>query len=304
MAQWRRICLLLVMAFSSEAMEAASQAARVFASGVMPALLPMMVLCRLLPARANHERSPWREPCRRGALFLCLRLAGQRAARARPLRRRRGGPRRDGAAPGRLRGDEPHVFHRHPGSVDGAARGLPGAASVSLGGRAGRRRAGEAGVGASAGGARRRRRDAAAACARRASLPAGGRDGSSHIASGGMRRDDDLCRRRGRASRLGCGALARPGRRHTGRCWRRHGRCWRSAAARRRCWKHGRRPPMALLCALCSFGGLSIWLQNLLFVPECVRPAKLLCMRMLHGALSGGLALLIFTLFPGLTRPF
>ena len=64
------------------------------------------------------------------------------------------------------------------------------------------------------------------------------------------------------------------------------------------------RVPMALLCALCSFGGLSIWLQNLLFVPECIRPAKLLCMRMLHGALSGGLALLIFTLFPGLTRPF
>jgi len=25
---------------------------------------------------------------------------------------------------------------------------------------------------------------------------------------------------------------------------------------------------------------------------------------MLHGTLSGGLALLIFTLFPGLTRPF
>ena len=61
---------------------------------------------------------------------------------------------------------------------------------------------------------------------------------------------------------------------------------------------------MALLCALCSFGGLSIWLQNLLFVPECIRPAKLLCVRMLHGALSGGLALLVFTLFPGLTRPF
>ena len=54
------ICLLLVMAFSSEAMEAASQAARVFAGGVMPALLPMMVLCRMLPARANHERSAWR----------------------------------------------------------------------------------------------------------------------------------------------------------------------------------------------------------------------------------------------------
>ena len=45
----------------------------------------------------------------------------------------------------------------------------------------------------------------------------------------------------------------------------------------------------ALLCALCSFGGLSLWLQNLLFLDENIRPAKLLCMRALHGAVSYGL---------------
>lgn len=51
-------------------------------------------------------------------------------------------------------------------------------------------------------------------------------------------------------------------------------------------------PPGALLCALCSFGGLSLWLQNLLFVGEKIRPAKLLGMRALHGALAYG----VFTL--------
>jgi len=43
-------------------------------------------------------------------------------------------------------------------------------------------------------------------------------------------------------------------------------------------------PPEALLCALCSFGGMSIWLQNLLFVPQSIRPVRLLMMRLLHGA--------------------
>jgi len=53
-------------------------------------------------------------------------------------------------------------------------------------------------------------------------------------------------------------------------------------------------PPFALLGAMCSFGGLSIWLQNLLFVPKSIRPAKLLCMRMLHGAVCYGLGKIIF----------
>lgn len=42
--------------------------------------------------------------------------------------------------------------------------------------------------------------------------------------------------------------------------------------------------PQALLSALCGFGGLSIWLQNLLFLEKSIRPAKLLAMRALHGA--------------------
>ena len=63
-------------------------------------------------------------------------------------------------------------------------------------------------------------------------------------------------------------------------------------------------PPLSLLCALCSFGGLSIWIQNLLFLGPCVRPAKLLTMRVLHGALSYGLCRLLFAFFPMLARTF
>lgn len=51
--------------------------------------------------------------------------------------------------------------------------------------------------------------------------------------------------------------------------------------------------PCALLCALCSFGGMSLWLQNLLFVGTAIRPVKLLLMRALHGAVSYGLYSLI-----------
>lgn len=54
-------------------------------------------------------------------------------------------------------------------------------------------------------------------------------------------------------------------------------------------------PPWALLCALCSFGGLSIWLQNLLFLDKSIRPAKLLVVRALHGAVSYGLMRLYFS---------
>ena len=42
--------------------------------------------------------------------------------------------------------------------------------------------------------------------------------------------------------------------------------------------------PHALVSALCGLGGLSIWLQNLLFLENSIRPAKLLGMRALHGA--------------------
>ena len=54
--------------------------------------------------------------------------------------------------------------------------------------------------------------------------------------------------------------------------------------------------PHAALGALCGFGGLSVWLQNLLFLDKSVRPAKLLLMRAVHGAVSYGL-IRIFRLF-------
>ena len=45
--------------------------------------------------------------------------------------------------------------------------------------------------------------------------------------------------------------------------------------------------PPWLVCALCSFGGLSIWLQNLLFLSPKIHPAELLGFRALHGVLAG-----------------
>lgn len=56
-------------------------------------------------------------------------------------------------------------------------------------------------------------------------------------------------------------------------------------------------PPFALLCGLCSFGGLSIWMQNLLFAQPIIRPAKLLAMRALHGAVSYGICRLALCWF-------
>lgn len=54
--------------------------------------------------------------------------------------------------------------------------------------------------------------------------------------------------------------------------------------------------PHALVSALCGFGGLSIWLQNLLFLENGIRPAKLLAMRALHGAVCYALV--------GILNPF
>lgn len=42
--------------------------------------------------------------------------------------------------------------------------------------------------------------------------------------------------------------------------------------------------PYAALSALCGFGGLSIFLQNMLFLDQKIRPARLLAMRAVHGA--------------------
>lgn len=44
--------------------------------------------------------------------------------------------------------------------------------------------------------------------------------------------------------------------------------------------------PPWLVCGLCSFGGLSIWLQNLLFLDAKTHPAELLGFRILHGVIA------------------
>ena len=57
-------------------------------------------------------------------------------------------------------------------------------------------------------------------------------------------------------------------------------------------------PDLPLLCALCSFGGLSILMQNLLFLGKSIRPGRLLACRLLHGAAAYGICGLLVRLFP------
>lgn len=63
-------------------------------------------------------------------------------------------------------------------------------------------------------------------------------------------------------------------------------------------------PPLVLLSGLCAFGGLSIWMQNLLFVSKCIRPMKLLWVRVLHGAVCMALSHAVFSVFPVLRQTF
>ena len=47
-----------------------------------------------------------------------------------------------------------------------------------------------------------------------------------------------------------------------------------------------------------SFGGLSILMQNLLFLGKSIRPGRLLACRLLHGAAAYGICGLLVRLFP------
>ena len=297
--------LLLVLIFSSQAMEAASQAARVFASGVMPALLPMMVLCRLLPARSNHEHSAWRDYA--GAVLFSF-ASGSPASAQRVRDLCGAGAVAPGAALPLLAACgvmSPMFFTGTLAQWTGLRAGcrvlllchwagaLAAAGLVKL--ASGHPPAVCAGAAATPQPPTRR-------ATPRPSLPQAVTEAATALLAvcGAMM-----------TFAIAAGVL----RALIAALWpawaAAHGpllaAAWAlmevggGAAAVLEAWPQA---PMALLCALCSFGGLSIWLQNLLFVPACVRPAKLLWIRMLHGALSGGLALAVFTLFPGLTRPF
>lgn len=265
------ICLLLVMAFSSQAMEAASQAARVFAGGVMPALLPMMVLCRLLPAHANHERSAWRGYA--GAVFFSFASGspGQRAAGARPLGAgalARGALEPLLAACGVM---GPMFFTGTLAQWTGCARAAGCCCYATGTGALGRCRRG------AAGGAKAACLPHGAAAApapgpcRAAPLPAGGRDGGGDVAAGVCGAMMTFAIVAGVLRALVAALFP---------AWTAsHGRllaaAWAlleiggGAAAVLEAWPQA---PMALLCALCSFGGLSIWLQNLLLCRNAYAP--------------------------------
>lgn len=60
----------------------------------------------------------------------------------------------------------------------------------------------------------------------------------------------------------------------------------------------------ALLCGLCSFGGFSLWIQNLTFAGQSVRPLALLCARAVHGAVAYGVCRLLFLLWPQAEKTF
>ncbi|NCB05795.1 MAG: hypothetical protein EOM69_09790 [Clostridia bacterium] len=57
--------------------------------------------------------------------------------------------------------------------------------------------------------------------------------------------------------------------------------------------------PAALLCGLCSFGGISILLQNIAFLGEEIRPMSLLLTRAAHGAISFGLCKMVLPMVTG-----
>ena len=291
-------CLAAVLMFSSEAMAAASQAAQLFASGVMPALLPMMVLCRLFAPGKNHEHSPVRDAV--GAVLFSfasgspasaqrlddLWCAGAVSPRAlEPLL----------AACGVM---SPMFFVGTLATWTGLKAGCWAMLACHW-----------LGALATAGLVRLMERRGSAVPSRKPaareqspSLPAAVAGAATALVAvcGAMM-----------AFAAAAGVIKAlltalfP-------AWMAEHRplvaaVWAlmevggGAAAVLEAFP---RPPLPLLCALCSFGGLSIWLQNLMFVDRCVRPVKLLMMRMLHGALSLGFSLTVFSLFPGLTRPF
>jgi len=273
-------CAALLLIFSGTAMQAASRAAQVFVSGVLPALFPMMVLGRLLPTGGKGERSrfPW--------LAVPFGLASGSPASAQRARLLWDAGAADTHRAQRLlcaTGVMSPLFFT--GTL-AAWTGSPASCAVMLG-------AHWAG---------------ALLCAclwspRAADMPATQTPTAPKQGSVSL---PEAISQAAQALLCVCGAMM----------------LFSIAAALLRellllvfpAWtqKNGRllavlwalleigggasavleaytEPPFALLCALCSFGGLSIWLQNLLFARPIIHPAKLLAMRALHAAVSYGL---------------
>ncbi len=63
-------------------------------------------------------------------------------------------------------------------------------------------------------------------------------------------------------------------------------------------WQETKEGLVPLLCGACSFGGLSIWMQNVSFAKESIRPASLLFWRAVHAVLAYGCCFLALRLWP------
>lgn len=266
------VCAAGLMLFSQPAMTAAQEAARTFAGGVMPALFPMLVLCRLLPAPAGRgTRFPWVQ-----AAFGWMAGSPAAAQRAEALRLS------GGVRPAQwerllaLTGVMSPLFFtgtlaRWLQSAQTAwlmlAAHWLGAVVTALMWRA-KPPCAEAGEAPSPAAASL---PEAVAQAARALLAVCGSMMLFSIAAGVTRsalaallpawteRSKPLLAALWAVLEIGGGAKA---------------------------VTEAFPQPAALLCGLCSFGGLSVWLQNLLFVGESIRPVRLLGMRALHGAIS------------------
>ena len=274
---WCAAAVLLL--FSRCAMQSASDAAQVFVQGVLPALFPLMVLSRMLPGVSAAARPSRRDEAAAG-LFALLAGSPASAQRVRQLWDA-------GLSPGRtqrllaLTGVMSPMFFA--GTLAGwtdqpaacwlmlAAHWLGAAASAWLWGR-GRRAAESA-----------QARPSQPVC--RCTLP-------------------EAILQSAQAMLAVCGAMmlfsiaAGVGREILGRLFpgllseKAFAVLWAlleiggGARAVLQAWQE---PPFALLAGLCSFGGMSLWMQNLLFAGKCIRPVKLLAMRALHGAMGYGI---------------
>lgn len=281
----------LVAIFSDEAMRAASDAAELFARGVMPALFPMLVLASLLPARR-------REPFAFVALFSLLAGSPASARRVRALCDAGGA---SGARLTALLGVtgvmSPMFFTGTLASWLGDSRaawlmllchwlgaGLAGAAGACAEGLIARRAA-KGGVPAREAFTEPENPRASVLRALPEALKSSAQAllavcaammlfsiAAALIRSALSRALPEWTAQNGVATAVMWAALEIGG-----------GSAELAALG----------APKPLMCAMCGFGGLSLWMQNLLFTGDSVSPVKLLALRAAHAAASFGLCSIV-----------
>lgn len=295
------ICMGALLLFSSDAMEAASEAAGVFVHGVMPALFPMMVLCRMMPLRSNHEHS---RMIADATLFAFL--SGSPASAQRVRRLWDAGKVSEAMLPPLLAvtGVMSPMFFigtlagwTGRGAAMWVMLGIHWLSAMTTAGLiiAVQRMRGERGEGRNA--------------------PQANREDGAPVSL------SEAITASAQALMAVCGAMmlfsiiAGVGKACLMRLfpdWTAAHEQWLSvlwalleigggSAAVLGAWDG---MPLALLSGLCAFGGLSIALQNLLFVEPFIRPMRLIGIRALHGVLSLGMAQIVFECFPLLAQAF